>query len=291
MKKVFISHNSIDKPFVKKLATSLFNFGIDSWIDEAEIKYGESLIHKISDAIEELDVVLAIISTSSIDSSWVKKELSLAMTKEITIERIVVIPIVIEKCIIPFFLRDKLYADFTDKSLYKNNINKLIESMHWHIGNKKISNTENKLLGTNITKTYKSIYFQITVSVLLILFAITACIATMLFGRTDNTWSTYGDFAKRVYVFCSLAVAMELCEIIADLLRFSVIKIDPNFAEDLRELVIIGVFIKKYRKILKKYWKYPFLKLATFTEIMTYVCVPPMLILIANIALDVILKK
>ena len=66
---VFISHNSKDKPFVDKLANSLKSYNIRCWVDEAEIRFGESLVRKISDAISKIDLVIAVISNNSIYSN------------------------------------------------------------------------------------------------------------------------------------------------------------------------------------------------------------------------------
>ena len=41
---VFLSHNVNDKPFVRNLARDLENHGVKYWLDEAEIKGGDSLI-------------------------------------------------------------------------------------------------------------------------------------------------------------------------------------------------------------------------------------------------------
>ena len=54
------------------------------------------------------------------------------MTKEIYIGHIVLIPVVIDKCDIPFFLRDKLYADFTNTNGLEACIKKLISSIRYH---------------------------------------------------------------------------------------------------------------------------------------------------------------
>ena len=43
MPTVFLSHTSIDKPFVEKLASDLKRLGIESWVDKYEIKVGESI--------------------------------------------------------------------------------------------------------------------------------------------------------------------------------------------------------------------------------------------------------
>lgn len=114
MQSIFLSHSWKDKFFARKLAEELEEVGIKVWIDEAELKVGDSLIHKISEAIEKTDYIVAILSHSSVSSSWVQKELALAMTKEIAGKKVTVLPILIEKCEIPDFLKDKVYADFTD---------------------------------------------------------------------------------------------------------------------------------------------------------------------------------
>lgn len=45
-KSIFLSHTYTDKTFVRKLAADLEAHGIRYWLDEAEIKVGESLIEK-----------------------------------------------------------------------------------------------------------------------------------------------------------------------------------------------------------------------------------------------------
>ena len=47
MSSIFLSHNSKDKPFVRKLADDLRKKGHYVWVDEAEIKVGDSLIGKL----------------------------------------------------------------------------------------------------------------------------------------------------------------------------------------------------------------------------------------------------
>ncbi len=61
-KKGFLSHNSEDQPFVRKLANRLKKEGFLVLIDVAEILFGESLITKISDAIfNDTNHLIAII--------------------------------------------------------------------------------------------------------------------------------------------------------------------------------------------------------------------------------------
>ncbi|PEU28639.1 hypothetical protein CN532_11480 [Bacillus wiedmannii] len=58
MPSVFLSHSSKDKFFVRKLAERLIHSGVEVWIDEAEIKIGDSLIEKISQGIKGADYLV-----------------------------------------------------------------------------------------------------------------------------------------------------------------------------------------------------------------------------------------
>src|SRR5688500_14605373 len=115
MSSIFLSHSSKDRVFVRRPARRLSKDGIPVWLDEADVKIGDSLIRRIGEAIDRADFVGAVISRNSVASTWVQKELSMAATKEIAAKKVVVLPILIDQCEIPEFLKDKLYADFTDR--------------------------------------------------------------------------------------------------------------------------------------------------------------------------------
>jgi len=114
MPSVFLSHSSTDKPFVRQLAERLTESGARVWLDEAKLQIGDSIIYNISQAIREVDFVIVVISKHSICSQWVKKELNLAMTKEINKRSVVVLPALFGDCDVPASIADKLYADFRD---------------------------------------------------------------------------------------------------------------------------------------------------------------------------------
>ena len=100
-------------------------------LDEAELDIGDSIIDRISQGIYESDLVAAVISKKSVSSAWVQKELQLAMTREISGSKIRVLPIIIDSCteLIPYYLRDKLYADFRDTERFQDNLDLLIRSV------------------------------------------------------------------------------------------------------------------------------------------------------------------
>jgi hypothetical protein len=107
-----MSHNHKDKPFVRDLAAKLSLFGIKAWVDEWEMLPGDSLIGKIQEGIEACDYVGAVLSKHSVSSEWVAREVRAALTGEIEYKKVIVIPMRIDNCKLPPFLRDKLFADF-----------------------------------------------------------------------------------------------------------------------------------------------------------------------------------
>jgi hypothetical protein len=129
MSSVFLSHNSKDKPWVRILAERLIADEVIVWLDEAEINIGDSLIEKISTGIQDMRFVAAIISKNSVESSWVQKEISIAMSKEIAGREVMVLPLVIDNCELPVSLSDKLYADFTDPDSFEISYSKLLRAL------------------------------------------------------------------------------------------------------------------------------------------------------------------
>ncbi|MGN6400198.1 MAG: toll/interleukin-1 receptor domain-containing protein [Flavisolibacter sp.] len=129
MSKIFLSHTRIDKPFVRKLAADLRKYGHTVWIDEAEIKIGESLIGKIREGLDSVDYVAAVLSRASIQSEWVKKELEIASNKEIKEKRVIVLPLILEHVELPGFLEGKLYGDFSDENNYDSTLSLLLRSL------------------------------------------------------------------------------------------------------------------------------------------------------------------
>lgn len=124
---VFISHNYKDKPLARKIALELNKYGIKPWIDEAEIKLGDSLIEKIRDGLDHMDFLIALISENSVKSDWVKRELDIAMNSEIEEQKVLTIPILAGKCDLPGFLKGKLYSDMSTTRKYNENILTLIK--------------------------------------------------------------------------------------------------------------------------------------------------------------------
>lgn len=93
---VFISHNSHDKSFVRKLSRDLENHGIKCWVDEAEIKIGDSLIQKIREGMDTANYFAIVLSPNSINAPWVVNELDVAMNYQINDKSIKILPIMLK---------------------------------------------------------------------------------------------------------------------------------------------------------------------------------------------------
>ena len=110
---VFISYSTEDASFARFLSKALGDRNINVWLDEKEIRVGDSLTTRIGDAVHSNDFMIVVLSPASVRSEWVKKELAEAMNKEIRQKKVVVLPVIYRRCKIPPFLTDKKYADFT----------------------------------------------------------------------------------------------------------------------------------------------------------------------------------
>lgn len=117
---IVISYSHEDSDFVSELGANLFKNRIPVWIDRWELKVGDSLIRRIEEAIKNADALIFVLSKASVESEWCKKELTSGLVRELEEKSVFVLPIVIDDCEIPLFLKDKLFADFRkdkDKAL------------------------------------------------------------------------------------------------------------------------------------------------------------------------------
>jgi len=129
MPSVFMSHSHGDKPFARRLAIDLGALGAKVWLDEAEMNIGDSLFDKIEKAIDNVEFLAAVLSPNSVASSWVREELKQALSGQLSGRNIRVLPLLLRDCVIPGFLREKLYADFRDEAKYEDQLSRLALSI------------------------------------------------------------------------------------------------------------------------------------------------------------------
>lgn len=111
----FISYNHADKALARAIHDGLTAQGYRVWIDEGELRVGDSLISAISEAIDRVDFLIALVSEHSTASNWCQKEISLAMTGEVGKRGITVLPCRVGDVAMPPSLADKLYLGVTEQ--------------------------------------------------------------------------------------------------------------------------------------------------------------------------------
>jgi TIR domain len=109
---VFISHSAADKPFVRRLYGELQRRGLRLWLDEAEIRVGESIPERVGNAIQQADVFCIVLSSASVASHWVSRELNAFVPRMIQ-RNGVVVPCRLDSCALPPLIADLKYADFS----------------------------------------------------------------------------------------------------------------------------------------------------------------------------------
>jgi TIR domain len=129
--KIFLSHASADKGFVRGLAVDLGEIGHQPWLDEWEILGGESIPARIAESVEQADFMIVVLSKWAVESNWVEQEWQAKFWSEVNDRKITVIPILIDECNIPVLLRAKKYIDF--RSNYTDALKILSNSIARHM--------------------------------------------------------------------------------------------------------------------------------------------------------------
>src|SRR5215510_6551297 len=76
---VFISYSRRDKAFVKKLNATLDSAGVQAWVDWEGIELASDWMETISEAIQNSDALLFIVSPDSVKSKICARELELGL--------------------------------------------------------------------------------------------------------------------------------------------------------------------------------------------------------------------
>ena len=113
--KVFISHSSKDKKFVRTLKDCLLENSIDTWLDEDQLDLGDSLVAKLETALDNSSHLVIILSPSSVESDWVNFELKKALKNNRTGLTQKIIPVKYRECEIPEEIADLLHADLSNE--------------------------------------------------------------------------------------------------------------------------------------------------------------------------------
>ncbi len=112
MPKIFISHSSSDNESALQIARALRRNGLDVFYDAWSLNPGDSLVDKIQTGVADANVLVVLLSNSSVRSGWVRQEINAFFNSAISDRGIRIIPVLLDDVEVPPLLRDRLYVDF-----------------------------------------------------------------------------------------------------------------------------------------------------------------------------------
>src|SRR5437762_391085 len=129
MKRIFVSYSSSDRALAVLLQREFVRAGLQVWMDDQELRPGDHLLERLADAVHDVDHICAIVSRAYLASNWAKKEQSLALSKEVSEGRALVIPILVGDAELPAVLSDRVYADFRNPGSFRRELEKLVTTL------------------------------------------------------------------------------------------------------------------------------------------------------------------
>lgn len=123
--KIFISHSSRDRDFVRRLSDDLKRADMDLWVDESDLRVGEDL-GTIGDAISSSDCLVVVASASAAASHWVEWEMGVARSVGVR-----VLPVLLADApkLWEAGLAELAFADFRRPQDYRRSVHRLIAAI------------------------------------------------------------------------------------------------------------------------------------------------------------------
>ena len=138
--KVFISYSQKDKKRVKRLVGQLIVNDIEIWYDGFDVLVGHDIYEEVYNGITSSDYLAIILTKYSIDSNWIREELTIAKQKELTDKSIVILPLLYENVKLPPYLTGKKYIKFNN---FNNGFKELMKFLSPH---KNVNFIDNKTI-------------------------------------------------------------------------------------------------------------------------------------------------
>jgi hypothetical protein len=128
--KVFLSHASEDKErFVLDFARQLRASGVDVWLDQWEMKPGDSLVDKIfEEGLKDARAVIIVLSSISVQKPWVREELNASVVNRIS-RGTKLIPVVIDECDVPESLRSTVWQKVDSLDDYSQSLQRILSAI------------------------------------------------------------------------------------------------------------------------------------------------------------------
>jgi len=123
MPKIFFSYARADSEFVLRLASDLRSASISLWIDQLDIRPGDRWDSSVENALVASPCLLVVLSPASVASQNVMDEVAFALANKKK-----VVPVLHQRCEIPFRLQRLQYIDFT--ATYEHGFTQLLAALN-----------------------------------------------------------------------------------------------------------------------------------------------------------------
>jgi len=96
MRDIFICHAGEDKDEIVRPMTEAFSqSGISCWYDEAEIRWGDSIVQKVNEGLVTSRYVVVVFSPAFVQKNWPQRELNAVLNQEASTGEVKVLPLLV----------------------------------------------------------------------------------------------------------------------------------------------------------------------------------------------------
>jgi tetratricopeptide (TPR) repeat protein len=127
--RVFLSHSSKDKPFVRELHRRLSRDGLVCFFDEKSIEWGENFVVSLERGIDECEFFVAVRSPEFVQSKWVELERTSAMANDPAGMKRKMRPLLLRPCGVPRFLKPIQLIDVSSAALFEENYPRICQEL------------------------------------------------------------------------------------------------------------------------------------------------------------------
>jgi hypothetical protein len=133
--KVFLSHLSTDtdKDLVRKISDELKKWGMDLWDDTYEIYPGDNWAQVTSQALEESQAMIVLLTPESLDSKWIRWDIEFALGNVAYKQRLIPVlvgdPKKFEQEKLPWIFKHLKVVNVSDNGKNDENIRQIAEAI------------------------------------------------------------------------------------------------------------------------------------------------------------------
>ena len=137
--RVFVSHSFQDNDVAERISTALKAADFNVWFDAWELQAGDSIATRVREGLRASDFLVVLLSPDSVNSRWVRDEMSLALSSELRQRAITLFPVMLRDCDVPKTLRDLTAIDLRDNR--PGGVERLVEALQlaWDVDFRRLS--------------------------------------------------------------------------------------------------------------------------------------------------------